>query len=238
MTALIRSVVFRPEEVRAALEGRQRQFRRPIKGLTVRSESDGVKQRLFRLDLPVEVALVNRYLAERRRHPLDRIRSPFGAPGTLLYVKETWAQPYAPTPADSGTIYLADGPDYLSPATRRHNWSCERERHHWRHAITLPRWAARLWLGVEEVRVQRVQEASEEDAEAEGVEFYVWGHGFVTEDELRADPGYRCGGSYRAGLENAWAHRYDKPADFGSSWQTNPFTWVVTYRVTERPEWA
>jgi hypothetical protein len=79
--------------------------------------------------------------------------------GQTLWVRETWADGIAGCP--NGVSYRADHLDPLGdgPANPMK----------WRPSIHMPRWASRITLTITDVRVQRVQDISEEDAEEEGV---------------------------------------------------------------------
>lgn len=86
------------------------------------------------------------------------------APGDRVYVRETWAPLDALTHSDPGVQALADRGFY-----RADDGTVEGEISRWRPGIHMPRWASRLTLTVTDVRVQRLQEISAEDAKAEGV---------------------------------------------------------------------
>jgi hypothetical protein len=94
------------------------------------------------------------------------------APGDLLWVRETWAEACEldenDKPAtDMRTYYRADGEPfsrYLDPDTDE--W---REGIKWRPSIFMPRWASRISLRVTAVKVERLQDISEDDAKAEGI---------------------------------------------------------------------
>ncbi len=126
-------------------------------------------------------------------------RSPYGRAMDLLWVKET----FAPRCADAerfGTeeiIYRADGGLLSEPR--------------WKPSIFMPRWASRITLEVAGVRVERLQDISEEDAEAEG-----------------------CA----SGLESVSARwRYEalwSEINGDDSWNTNPWVWVVEFERTAR----
>ncbi len=87
-------------------------------------------------------------------------------PGDLLYVRETWAHA---------------GPDAAHPYIYRAEWVGDAQDHYandcygdcpkWKPSIHMPRIASRLTLRISNVRVERLQSISEEDAIAEGVEF-------------------------------------------------------------------
>jgi hypothetical protein len=73
----------------------------------------------------------------------------------------------------------------------------------------MPRWASRLTLEITDVRVQRVQEISEEDAEAEGV--YV----------------PQIDGTLRSQYELIWNTINRKR---GLPWDSNPWVWAITFK--------
>jgi hypothetical protein len=67
----------------------------------------------------------------------------------------------------------------------------------------MPRWASRLTLTVSDVRVQRLQAISEEDAQAEGVAKLIWdGEGGWYESAT---------GTYRCGFAGIWQHLHGAP---------------------------
>ena len=87
---------------------------------------------------------------------------PFGQPGDELWVRETWRPlcEFDPSP-ETGAAYWADSHAGLE----RRNGDAK-----WRPSIHMPRWASRITLTVKAVRVERLQDISEADAIAEGVE--------------------------------------------------------------------
>ena len=98
------------------------------------------------------------------------IEAPY-AVGDYLWTRETWAvhknmDSWRPCMAadDAPVWYRADSDEVQCEA--------DLDRGKWRPSIFMPRWAARDWSEVTDVRVQRVQEISEADAIAEGISFY------------------------------------------------------------------
>jgi hypothetical protein len=134
-----RPILFSDPMVRAILAGRKTQTRRLA---TQRHFSEELHARA--LAVGVEAALL-----EMPDPP--HVRSPFGAPGDLLWVRECFACP------ESVTYYRADEADLLPPGAR------------WTPSIHMPRWASRLTLLITSMRVERLQAIAEEDARAEGV---------------------------------------------------------------------
>src|SRR5690606_14173331 len=125
----VRPIIFSAPMVRAILEGRKTQTRRPAwQAPRVFIQTDGE---------PPEPILVPTVWQKTE-------------PGDLLWVRETWAE------SAHGPVYKAD---VLGADTD--GWG-------WRPSIHMPRWASRITLEVTDVRLQRLQEISEEDARAEG----------------------------------------------------------------------
>ena len=91
-------------------------------------------------------------------------------------------------------------------------------QHGWKPSIHMPRWASRLTLEITDVRVERLNEISEEDAIAEGVS--VDGVG---------NPGGPMRVHQRA-FKILW-NQINGP----DSWAANPWVWAITFRRTESP---
>ncbi len=165
--------------------------------------------------------------------------------GTLLWVRETWAtlgnEDGHPITADgklcrerdAALFYRADAKppgmgDYgLESLPDGSYWEGP-----WRPSIHMPRWASRLALRVTSVRVERLQEISEEDAKAEGVS-----QGDIPADEdgpLRI--GYVLGPddgkcvlhpTRRRAFEVGWDSI--NGARPGCDWQSNPWVWRIGF---------
>lgn len=133
-----RGILFSDEMVRAILDGRKTQTRRPVK------------------PQPLGIGTMNaagQYCQPDREGVMPggwRIESPFGSPGDLLWVREAFCG------GQHGTPYLY-----------RASWQ-QNDFMRWRPSIHMPRWASRITLEVKAVRVERVQEISSRDAWAEG----------------------------------------------------------------------
>ena len=103
-------------------------------------------------------------------------------------------------------------------------------------SIHMPRWASRINLEVAGVRVERVQEITEEDAKAEGAE---------PSDFSRIDPDadflfdiypiIERENPYRTGFALLWDSINGKPRKDGTdiSWAANPWVWVVEFKRIE-----
>ena len=167
-------------------------------------------------------------------------RCPFGGVGDRLWVRETWAANVPGCEWQRGLSYRADHRDPRGdgPANPMR----------WRPSIHMPRWASRLTLEITEVRAQRLQDITEQDARAEGLPLN-WTDGMPgwTEDAgwltpaglANAERGEDCneggciGGarayvfSAREALAAWWDHLNGERA----TWASNPWVWAITYRV-------
>lgn len=136
-------------------------------------------------------------------------------PGDILYVRETWAawsRTYGAVPV---LYYKADGdaPDGIK----------------WRPSIHMPREAARIFLRVTDVRVERLQDITEEQARAEGA---IDNRHFIHSP----DNEYETLHSAREHFAGIWDSTI-KPADrdlYG--WAANPWVWVIEFEQISREE--
>ncbi|MRN43432.1 MULTISPECIES: hypothetical protein [unclassified Brucella] len=132
-------------------------------------------------------------------------------PGDRLWVREAWAPLSALTHNDPGAQALADRGFY-----RADNGTVDGEISRWRPSIHMPRWASRLTLIVTGVKIQRLQDISEEDAIAEGVERDSDGW----RDYLM--PHTQCCTNATDSFHTLWDH-----INGPGAWAANP--WVVAY---------
>lgn len=128
--------------------------------------------------------------------------------GLKLWVRETWADfvihGFTETYGDqdaSGIIYRADGEIFGQK---------------WRPSIFMPRWASRITLEITNVRVERLQEITEEDAKNEG----------VIPDESKKDGMSPIINSYKYPFERLWDSINGKTYP----WSSNPWVWCVEFR--------
>lgn len=173
----------------------------------------------------------------------DTSLCPYGHPGDRLWVRETWARTvnvhglspwperphlrtddieYIDTPWEA-IIYRADG-----------EWSwCDgdgfsSERSHWKPSIHMPRSASRILLEITSVRVELLQDITQADAVAEGVQ-----------------SNYPCGGcgarwkpciGCRHSFSNAAVDQYRilwESVNGSGSWDINPWVWVIEFKRIE-----
>ncbi len=195
-----RPILFSGPMVRAILDGRKTQTRRVVKPQPGGQLFHGMDWRWYRSALADE------------REP---IRCPYGVPGDRLWVRETFAlsvvDPDGPPPEDDhenyDVIYRAD-PD--QPGGGWTDGDGKAIPPPWRPSIHMPRWASRLTLEVVSVRVERLNEISEADARAEGMDADV-------------------ANSPRVWFMATWNAINAKRAP----WESNPWVWRVEFRRVE-----
>jgi hypothetical protein len=219
-----RPILFSAPMVRAILDGRKTQTRRlvstrePLRFLGGRGdEADPARWGWF-FDGPDHhgYMVLGRGLDERHDHGCVSIPCPYGSPGDRLWVRETW-----------GLHSHGDETDWFRGSVRgvseeslraqyhlalRADWGPLQDGCYWRPGIFMPRWASRITLEITEVRVQRLQEISEDDARAEG----------TTPGEL--------GGHYAA-----FSCLWDRINLKRAPWSSNPWVWAVTFRTITAP---
>lgn len=230
-----RPIPFSAPMVRAILDGRKTVTRRPVR-IQPRSQSDigsyGIGQPFIRHPDPT------------KRNP----ECPYGRPGDRLWVRETWGvishdfdqqgnaidwEPDRPAKViremrfgrgyySGHVVYAADGPC---------EWAGDEDgggdpRSAWKPSIHMPRVASRILLEITDVRVERLQDISEQQALAEGVRPYTdhaelgdWYHVEGVET-YSADP---C-----KSFELLWTAIND-----AASWDANPWVWVVEFKRIE-----
>ncbi|EPH1498285.1 TPA: hypothetical protein ACMFQ2_005357 [Pseudomonas aeruginosa] len=152
-----------------------------------------------------------------------RITCPYGEPGDRLWVREAWAadaQVDAIAPSD-----LSQGEPIWYPAdlSVRQTGCSMISKGRVRPSIHMPRWASRILLEITAVRVERLQDISEEQALAEGV------RGEPCDHTRQACADIGCWGDTAKG---AFGFLWESLNGEGS-WAENPWVWVVEFkRVT------
>lgn len=210
-------ILFSPPMVRAILEGRKTQTRRAIShfdGSTYALDPANVRWQFNEGSDDQRVDWRNKWYAYPKNSgssafPVYGLRCPFGQPRDRLWVRETWApcgkQSY---PAADMVRHGDDG------AIHRATWD-RSPPSRWRPSIFMPRWASRITLEVTGVRVERLQEISEEDALAEG----------VIRRPIEGEPDLSL--PARDGYQWLWDTLNAKR---GFGWEKNPWVWVVEFK--------
>lgn len=124
-------------------------------------------------------------------------------PGDILYVRETFIQAAAHT-----FWYKADDKSWMSKDLL------------WKPSIHMPKEAARIWLKVTDVRVERLQEISGKDLIKEGIDLFQSNYVRVAFDEFK----------------NIWNSTIKKSDLDRYGWNANPWVWVIEFERCEKPE--
>lgn len=143
-------------------------------------------------------------------------KCPYGQPGDVLYVREQFTYlKDAKEPEQITTIYKADAHKVIHPD--------DIQLLKWKPSIHMPKAAARIWLQVEEIKVEQLQDITEESAIAEGIQ--VVKNGLIGESYGDPDGGILYGNPCNAFM-SLWSriNGYD-------SWDANPWVWVVKFKV-------
>ncbi|HHQ2810292.1 TPA: hypothetical protein ACSPM7_005434 [Pseudomonas aeruginosa] len=217
-----RPILFNDQMVRAILEGRKTVTRRVMKPQPTPSKSGGHHWpcKVHQSMLHVERELQN---GEGCWCGLAEAACPYGEPGDRLWVREAWAadaQVDAIAPSD-----LSQGEPIWYPAdlSVRQTGCSMISKGRVRPSIHMPRWASRILLEITAVRVERLQDISEEQALAEGVRGEPCDHA----RQACADIG--CWGDTAKG---AFGFLWESLNGEGS-WAANPWVWVIEFkRVT------
>ncbi|HGM7000535.1 hypothetical protein [Serratia marcescens] len=210
-----RPVIFNGEMVRAILDGRKTQTRRVIANVSPDNCIPLQKQTKTKDGIYTHVM-------DAPGHGL----CPFGQVGDRLWVRETFAvlgnEDGCPIDWD-GNLIKGDE----KKAARIYKASCWQEPGNyglwsipdrdtqyegtWRPSIHMPRWASRISLEITSVRVERLNDISEEDAKAEGVKAGVCpGHEHMM---------------HQVAFSELWQSIYG-----AESWRANPWVWVISFR--------
>lgn len=206
----IKPILFNTEMVRAILDGRKTCTRRVVK--TRRKDACG-----FYVTKNTDGSFAGVYEYDDEERMLESPMKPPYQPGDLMYVRETWGEGYA-----EGTyIYKADDklaeiPTFEKTAKRLY-----------RPSIHMPKEAARIWLKVTDVRVERLQDIDEDGAKAEGANWKN-GKNVGWEEKMR-----------RTAIER-FTEIWDstiKKSDIGSyGWQANPYVCAIQFERCKKPE--
>lgn len=187
-----RPIIFSGSSVRSILEGRETVTRRVIKvqphglGAWIRQ---GIKWMFPNVC------------------PHTTVNCPYGQPGDRLWVREAWSRVGN---TDPGYLtYRATYPECLPPGLERVPADIRDVGYRWRPSIHMPRAASRILLEITDVRVERLQDISDEQALAEGVD--------QTNTSI---PGYA-----RQRFQDLWGS-----INGTGSWDANPWVWVVEFK--------
>jgi len=186
----------------------------------VRAILDGRKSCTRRLLKEPFTVHPNGYITKPRGNENFCPYEPPYQPGDILYVRETWKK------APNGYFYYEDWQrDDIADVAK------------WKPSIHMPKEAARIWLKVTDVRVERLQEITEEQACVEGTdpldeacyENNGW-HPTFSDPDSGGDP------NMIDGFHKLWNSTIKKSDLDRYGWDANPWVWVIEFERCEKPE--
>lgn len=179
-----------------------------------------------------EVSRQNVYCAEfevEGSSSIIRVRSVYGRPGDILWVRETWLYVMLDHAHD-----LLEGAgsnsQYVFKNQFHSDWfeyAREKYGYKWKPNIHMPKSACRIWLEVVSIRVERLNDITEQDAIAEGVERHVPVPGdgpvlYKSYQLVNANPFTQAVSSFRTLIESI---------NGTEIWNKNPWVWVVCFKI-------
>lgn len=247
-----RGMIFNGEMVRAILDGRKTQTRR----IMAPQPADDIERGTF----PNPEAIGWKSSLRHKHGSTTAHFCPYGKPGDRIWVRETWGvvsheldedgriQPWTPDrpataihemPFGNGyysghAIYAADG-DF----TWGDDDGYEDGRSCWKPSIHMPKAASRILLEITDVRVERLNAISEQDAQSEGVHNEVWDQTVVARNYAVIDEFFQFWSEdmphyvemnqlYRSSFRSLWESIYG-----AENWQANPWVWVISFKRVE-----
>lgn len=196
----IKPILFNTEMVRAILDGRKSCTRRLVK-----PEPQGY----------FEVSEEPLYVYDTDGNQ-GKITPPY-QPGDILYVRETWHK-YIKRVGKGESCRFAEFYGYRASVA-----NSEDADEPWRPSIHMPKEAARIWLKVTEVRVERLQEITPQGAWKEGARCSC------------LHPVPDCAGN-KIAFVNIWNSTIKKSDLDRYGWDANPWVWVIEFERCEKPE--
>ena len=131
--------------------------------------------------------------------------------GDVLYVRETWHR-YTKRVGEGGKCHLEERYGYKASIE-----NSEDADEPWRPSIHMPKEAARIWLKVTDVQVERLQDMTDDDAEAEGCFDYT---------------------STALGFPDVWDSTIKKSDLDRYGWAANTYVFVIEFSKIDKPEEA
>ncbi|HEC8802658.1 TPA: hypothetical protein ACTADG_004307 [Salmonella enterica subsp. enterica serovar Havana] len=208
-----RGMIFNAEMVRAILDGRKTQTRRPIKW----------KQTRFTEMAERDDGSLWPWAEDCERGGDIWFACPYGEIGDRIWVRETWQVIHDHIDESSHVEYRTYAQSI--PKEKDRYWHTVYAEHFgdesredrgfpWRPAIHMPRWASRITLEITDVRVERLRDLSEEDAKSEGI--------------IPSAGGVLPGWEYRINFRDLWMDIYG-----ADNWEANPWVWVIEFKRVE-----
>ena len=197
----IKPILFNTDMVRAIMDGRKTCTRRICKDANECTVPD---MEFYNADK--RTYAVHNFADKKHTEKLNIVeRTCPICPGDVLYIRETWGHP----------ISLNSNKQYVFRADKIAESGFKNDSHIWHPSIHMPKKAARIWLKVTNVRVERLQDMTDDDAEAEGCFDYT---------------------STALGFPDVWESTIKKSDLDSYGWDANPWVWVIEFERCEKPK--
>ena len=242
----IKPILFNTEMVRAILDWRKDATRRIVKGFIPDDAVWGYTAFTPKGCISCRGTFADGYGEKFFKLPCE--------PGDILYVRETWqcwrAHRYEATAdirfragGDDVRLQFANGNtdsiDRLDYDTFVHKWFCHNGE--WKPSLFMPKEAARIWLKVTDVRVERLQEMKPVDVIKEGAYPDCWDC-LNTYGESGSQCCYgteeQCSQCDEVMMEweKLWTSTIKKSDLDWYGWSANPWVWVIEFERCEKPK--
>lgn len=204
----IKPILFNSEMVRAILDGRKDATRKIVKGFIPDDAVWGYTAFTPKGYISCRGTFADGYGEKFFKLPCE--------PGDILYVRETWKK------ALNGYYYYeAWQRNDIADVTK------------WKPSIRMPKEAARIWLKVTNVRVERLQEITGEQAKREGIQYDECPTGFTWKQETDM---HNCYTTPIGAMQALWNSTIKKSDLDGYGWDANPWVWTIEFERCEKPE--
>lgn len=207
----IKPILFNTEMVRAILDGKKTCTRRIVKGAIPDDAMWGYTMFTPKGCVSCRGVYADEYGEKFFRLPYQQ--------GDILYVRETWGHP----------ISLNSDKQYVFRADKIAEIGFKNDSHIWHPSIHMPKEAARIWLKVTDVRVERLQKITEDGAKAEGA---IDNRGLIHSPENEYDRIHTA----REHFIEIWDSTIKKSDLDRYGWNANPWVWVIEFERCEKPK--
>ena len=220
-------ILFNTQMVRAILNGSKTQTRRLIKrrydNTVLEMKTDKYGTRLIEIQKDEEGLTFGKHEDGSTWRKLRAYIEPKPAYklGDVLYVRETWKQ------ATGGTAGPGLFDTFLYKADEPQDTTGLMVEGRWHPSIHMPKEAARIWLRVTNVRLQRLQDITSEDVDAEGCK--EWAYSAATGELLPSAPTW---------FEILWDETVSEKDKKEYGWDANPWVWAYTFERIDNPREA
>jgi hypothetical protein len=169
----------------------------------------------------LDAGMLPSYVCDPGGWPLQK----YGSPGDVLWVREKWMK--NSRPMGWPYHYYAANDVFTNP-----------DQEKWKPSIHMPKTACRIFLQVQSIKVERLQDISEEDAIAEGIQFFkqngsTWFKDYLADPSGHGDPDhdFPTVPTARNSFQTLWSKIHGH-----ASWDDNPWVWVVSFKSIDQPQ--